>query len=102
MAYLCLADDCLQVRSGLQIIGVRAAHKRLDRRLADGPAEKQLDHSALGHSPNAGQYVDQLVISVVGSGQVNVMHVPPESFFALLRQPVQYGLSVFGITAIFS
>jgi len=83
MAYLGLADDGLQVRRGLQIIGVRAAHERLDGRLADGPAEEQLDDGALRHGPDARQYADQLVVPGVRPGQVHVMHVPSERLFAL-------------------
>jgi len=54
MAYLGLADDGLQVRSRLQIVGVRAAHERFDGRLADGAAEEQLYNRGFGHGPDTG------------------------------------------------
>lgn len=99
MAYLGLADDGLQVRCGLQIVGVRAAHERFDGRLADGPAEEQLDHGGFRHGSDAGQYVDEFVVPRVRPGQVHVVHVPPERLFAFHRQPVQNGLRVFGTSA---
>jgi len=52
MAYLGLADDGLQVRRRLQIVGVRAAHERFDGRLADSAAEKQLDDRGFRHGPD--------------------------------------------------
>jgi len=54
MANLGLADDGLQVRRGLQVVGVRAAHERFDGRLADGAAEEQLDDRGLRHGPDTG------------------------------------------------
>lgn len=54
VAYLGFANDGLQVRRGLQIIGVGAAHERLDGCLADGPAEEQLDHRTFRHRSDAG------------------------------------------------
>lgn len=101
VAYLCLADDRLQVWRCLQIIGVSAAHERFDGRLADGPAEEQFDHGALRHRTDARKYLDQLVVPGVRPGHVHVMHVPPKRFFALHRQPVHNGLRVFGTAAIF-
>jgi len=49
MAYLGLADDCLQMRRRLQIVSVRAAHERFDGRLADGAAEEELDNRGFRH-----------------------------------------------------
>lgn len=102
MTNLGLADDGLQVRCGLQIVGVRATHERLDGRLADRPAEEQVDHCVLGHGPDAGQDFDEFVVTGFGPGQVDVVHVPPESLSALGRQPVQNGLGVFGTAPVSS
>lgn len=92
MAYLGLADDGLQVRGGLQVVGVRAAHERFDGRVADGPAEEQFDDGGLWHGPDQWQHSGQLVVPDVGPGQVYVPHVSPERLPAFGRQPVQYAV----------
>lgn len=92
MAYLGLADDGLQVRGGLQVVGVRAAHERFDGSVADGPAEEQFDHSGFGHGPDQRQHSGQLVVPDVGPGKVHMPHVPSECLPALDRQPVEYAV----------
>lgn len=101
MANLGLADDGLQVRRGLEIIGVGTAHEWFDGRLPDGPAKEQLDDGVFGHGSDARQDLDQLVVPGVGPCQVNVLHVSPERFLALNGQPVQNGLRVLGTAAVF-
>lgn len=101
MAYFCLANDCLQVRGSLKIIGVRAAHERFDRSLADGSTKEQLDNGVFRHSSNARQYLDQLIIAGIWSSQVDMMHVSSEGFFTFHGQPVQNGLRVFRTTPVF-
>jgi hypothetical protein len=81
MAYFCLANDCLQVRGSLEVIGVRATHEWFDRSLADGPTKEQLDHGVFWYSSNARQYFDQLFITGIWSSQVNMMHVSSKGFF---------------------
>lgn len=101
MANLGLADDGLQVRRGLEIIGVGTAHEWFDGRLPDGPAKEQLDDGVFGHGSDARQDLDQLVVPGVGPCQVNVLHVSSERFLALNGQPVQNGLRVLGTAAVF-
>jgi hypothetical protein len=76
MTYLSLADDGLQVRRRLQIVSICAAHERFDGSLADGATEEQLDYRSFWHSPDAGQYLDQFVVSRVWPGQMHVVHMP--------------------------
>lgn len=83
MANLSFTNDRLQVWRSLQIVGIRTAHKRFDRRLADGAAEEQLDNGVFRHRSNAGQDLDKLVVTSVGSSQVDVVHVSSECFFTL-------------------
>lgn len=80
MAYFGFANDCLQVRGSLKIIGICATHEWFDRSLADRSTEEQLDHGVFRNRSNARQYFDQLVISSIRSSQVDVMHVPSERF----------------------
>lgn len=83
MAYFGLANDCLQVRGRLEIIGIRATYERFDRSLADGSTEEQLDHGVFRHSSNARQNFDQLVVPGIRSNQVDMVHVSSKSFFTL-------------------
>lgn len=84
----------------LQIIGVRAAYERLDGRLADCPAEKQLDYSVLGHGTDTWQDFDEFIVTGFGPGQVDVLYVSPKRLSALGRQSVQNGLDVFGTAPV--
>lgn len=76
MTYLGLADDGLQVRCRLQVVCVCAAHERFDGSLTDGATEEQLDHCGFWHGSDAGQYLDQFVVSCVWPSQMHMVHVP--------------------------